>query len=274
MRTQLLFAVDRCGAVGERFRWRFRRRRRPQRPPVPRHHRRPRFDGAIPLSGRRFRNRVQSLALPAMGTDLLSRAIARCNHPQGRRLDRQVWRLSKAETPTRAAARKCQAWRSWIASCSARWMFPMPPTGALGFSFAADVSGEHGGYLVGLAYGYPNPRTSMRPPAARHAVMCSSITFTASSTSRPASNDCLCVMRRISSDFVIGPLSHGRPPHEATVPVKTQWRRTPSFPARSRSGRERDASARVPGSQTRGTNRARVASGWRELPAAAPAPLL
>ena len=27
--------------------------------------------------------------------------------------------------------------------------------GALGFSFAADVSGKHGGYLVGLSYGYP-----------------------------------------------------------------------------------------------------------------------
>ena len=29
------------------------------------------------------------------------------------------------------------------------------PGGALDFSFAADVSGKHGGYLAGLSYGYP-----------------------------------------------------------------------------------------------------------------------
>ena len=41
----------------------------------------------------------------------------------------------------------------------------------------------------------PKPRISMRPPAARHAVICSSITLTASSTSRTAIRDCPSVMR-------------------------------------------------------------------------------
>ena len=64
------------------------------------------------------------------------------------------------------------------------------------------------------------PRISMRPPEARHAVMCSSITFTARSTSCLASGDCMCAMRSTSSDFVIGPLSHTDPsPHGALACV-------------------------------------------------------
>ena len=51
----------------------------------------------------------------------------------------------------------------------------------------------------------PKPRISMRPPAARHAAMCSSITLAASPTSRLASSDCLCATRSINCDFVISP---------------------------------------------------------------------
>ena len=52
----------------------------------------------------------------------------------------------------------------------------------------------------------PKPRISMRPRLARHAAICSSITFTASSTSRSTSWDCLCATCWISSDLVIGPV--------------------------------------------------------------------
>ena len=57
----------------------------------------------------------------------------------------------------------------------------------------------------------PKPRISIRPPsAARHAVICSSIVCTASATSPSPRWDCLRAIRSISSDFVIGPLSHCR----------------------------------------------------------------
>ena len=52
----------------------------------------------------------------------------------------------------------------------------------------------------------PKPRISMRPPPARHSAMCSSIIFTAVSTSRPTNWGCFRVMRWTGSDFVIGPL--------------------------------------------------------------------
>ena len=48
------------------------------------------------------------------------------------------------------------------------------------------------------------------PPPARRAAICSNITRTASVTSRSTSWGCLCAMRWINSDFVIGPLSHPR----------------------------------------------------------------
>ena len=68
--------------------------------------------------------------------------------------------------------------------------------------------------------------------------MCSSITFTASSTSWPVRSGCLFAMRPISSDFVIGPLSHGRPPHEASIRSRrdsdghggSRRGRSPNFP--------------------------------------------
>ena len=56
----------------------------------------------------------------------------------------------------------------------------------------------------------PKPRISIRPPRERHPVMCSSIMFTANATSRSTRWDCVCAIRWISSDFVIGPLSHRR----------------------------------------------------------------
>ena len=54
------------------------------------------------------------------------------------------------------------------------------------------------------------PRISIRPPSARHAVICSSIVCTASATSRSPRWDCLRAIRSINSDFVNGPLSHCR----------------------------------------------------------------
>ena len=56
----------------------------------------------------------------------------------------------------------------------------------------------------------PKPRISIRPPSARHAVICSSTVCTASATSPSPRWDCLRAIRSISSDFVIGPLSHCR----------------------------------------------------------------
>ena len=56
----------------------------------------------------------------------------------------------------------------------------------------------------------PKPRISIRPPLARRAAICSNINRTASVTSRSTSWGCLCAMRRISSDCVIGPFLHSR----------------------------------------------------------------
>ena len=57
----------------------------------------------------------------------------------------------------------------------------------------------------------PNPRISIRPPLERHAALCSGVRFPAKATSRSTRWICVCAIRWINSDFVIGPLSHRRP---------------------------------------------------------------
>ena len=68
----------------------------------------------------------------------------------------------------------------------------------------------------------PKPRISMRQRLARHAAICSSMTFTASATSRSTSWDCLCATCWISSDVVIGPV--GAADGTASLPWRARLR--------------------------------------------------